>query len=383
MTPRILLLSTSLGMGGADRQILYLARALMANQSAVRLISMTPLEEMGQRALAGGLDILSLNMERGRADVSALRRLVALLRDWRPHLLTSFMYHANIMGRLAGRAAGVPVIVTSVRNERLGSSSREWLMRATNWMDHCCTTNSEQVAESLRTRKVLPAGKLRIIPNGVEIPGPLPPAERLRVRGELKLEPTEFLWLAVGRLLPQKDYPNLLQAFQPLAAAPSRLAIVGRGPLLPQLQQHARELGIESRVRFLGVRQDVGALLSAADGFVLSSAWEGMPNVVMEALAAGVPVVATQVGGVSELVQAGDSGFLVPPRNPEALSHGMRELMSLSPEQRRHMGLLGRDHIAAGYGLPAMASRWVTLYQRLLTGKGLTFARSGLDPGIG
>jgi glycosyltransferase involved in cell wall biosynthesis len=149
------------------------------------------------------------------------------------------------------------------------------------------------------------------------------------------------------------------------------LAIVGRGPLLPDLQQRARELGVESRVMFLGVRSDVEALLSAADGFVLSSAWEGMPNVVMEALAAGVPVVATQVGGVTELVEEGESGLLVRPRDPEALSQRMRELMSLTSEQRQRMGLRGRDHIVASYSLQAMADRWLKLYQQLLISKGL------------
>jgi glycosyltransferase involved in cell wall biosynthesis len=371
MNPRILLLSTSLGMGGADRQILYLAQALIANHYAVRLVSMSPLEEMGREGLGAGLDIVSLDMRRGHADWKALRRLVALLRDWQPHLLTSFMYHANIMGRLAGRSAGVPLIVTSIRNERLGTSAREWLMRATNWMDHCCTTNSEQVARSLRRRRVLPAGKLRVIPNGVDVARRATPPERLRTRNELGLGPSEFLWLAVGRLLPQKDYPTLLRAFQPLATTPSRLAIVGRGPLLPDLQQRARELGVESRVMFLGVRSDVEALLSAADGFVLSSAWEGMPNVVMEALAAGVPVVATQVGGVTELVEEGESGLLVRPRDPEALSQRMRELMSLTSEQRQRMGLRGRDHIVASYSLQAMADRWLKLYQQLLISKGL------------
>jgi glycosyltransferase involved in cell wall biosynthesis len=122
---------------------------------------------------------------------------------------------------------------------------------------------------------------------------------------------------------------------------------------------------------FLGVRSDVEALLSAADGFVLSSAWEGMPNVVMEALAAGVPVVATQVGGVTELVEEGESGLLVRPRDPEALSQRMRELMSLISEQRQRMGLRGRDHIVASYSLQAMADRWLKLYQQLLISKGL------------
>jgi glycosyltransferase involved in cell wall biosynthesis len=370
--PRILLLSTSLGMGGADRQILCLARALLARHYEVRLVSMTPLGEMGQQALDEGLPVLSLDMERGRADWQAFQRLVTLLGDWRPLLLTSFMYHANLLGRLAGKWAGVPLIVTSIRSERNGSASRDWLMRLTNWMDHCCTTNSQEVADSLRQRGLLPGGKLRVIPNGVDVAAlTAPPEARLRLRGELSLAPGEFLWLAVGRLLAQKDYPTLLQAFQPLADAPARLLIAGRGPMLDELRQQAEQLGIAPQVTFLGVRQDIAALLAAADGFVLSSAWEGMPNVIMEALAAATPVVATRVGGVAELVEAGKSGFLVPARDPQALSEMMRKLMSLPVEQRQLMGRAGRDHVATHYGMEAMADRWMALYQDLLDRRGI------------
>ena len=313
----------------------------------------------------------SLDMVRGRADWSAFRRLVKLLRSWQPHLLSSFMYHANLMGRLAGRWAGVPLLVTSIRSERNGSPGQDWLMRLTNWMDHCQTTNSQQVADSLRQRGLLSPGKSRVIPNGID-PDALTAsaAERVRLRGELKLEQNEFVWLAIGRLLPQKDYPTLLEAFAPLGRHPARLLIAGRGPLLAELQQQVDRLGVSSQTVFLGVRQDIASLLAAADGFVLSSAWEGMPNVVMEALAAAKPVVSTRVGGVAELVQDGKTGWLVPARDPKALSQAMHRLMTLSETERQRMGWAGREHLRAHFGLEAMAHRWMTLYNDLLARKG-------------
>jgi glycosyltransferase involved in cell wall biosynthesis len=374
MSPKVLLLSTSLGMGGADRQILYLAHALRARQYDVRLISMTPLEEMGRRAVTEGLPITSLEMQRGRAEWRAFQRLVEVLQAWRPDVLTSFMYHANLLGRLAGRWTRHPLIVTSIRSERNGSALRDRFMQLTNWMDDCCTTNSQEVADSLRQRGLL-SNKVRVIPNGVDIAALTAPAgERLRTRTALGLSPTDFLWLAVGRLTPQKDYPTLLQAFGGVADPSARLWIAGRGPLLEGLQQQAGGLAISPVVKFLGVRDDVAALLAAADGFVLPSAWEGMPNVVMEALAAGVPVVATRVGGVAELVEADRSGFLVPARDPEALAAAMRKLMALPAEQRREMGARGRDHIAAHYSLEAMAERWIALYRELLSRRGSSAA---------
>jgi glycosyltransferase involved in cell wall biosynthesis len=377
--PRILLLSTSLGMGGADRQILYLARALLANRFEVRLVSMTPLLEMGRQAVGEGLPITSLEMNRGQADWGSFQRFITILREWQPHVLTTFMYHANLLGRLAGRWAGVPLIVTSIRSEQNGSAARDWLMRLTNWMDDSCTTNSKEVADSLRRRHLLPRmGKSTVIANGVDtiaMTGTV--ADRERVRTELGLSPAAFLWLAVGRLWEQKDYPTMLQAFQPLASAPARLAIAGRGPLLDDLKSQADQLGIGGNVTFLGVRHDIPALLSAADGFVLSSAWEGMPNVVMEALAGGVPVVATRVGGVPELVEQDESGFVVPAGDAGALSKAMQRLMDLPLERRKQMGEHGRQHIAANYGMSSMALNWIGLFEELLKRKGIAVSERG------
>jgi glycosyltransferase involved in cell wall biosynthesis len=379
MKPRVMLLSTSLGMGGADRQILYLARALLAHQYEVRLVSMTPLGEMGRQAVAEGLPVISLNMRRGRPDWGAFRRLVSLLQSWQPHVLTSFMYHANLLGRIAGKWAGVPLLVTSIRSEQNGNGLRDWSMRLTNWMDHSCTTNSQQVADSLRRRGLIQIRKSRVIPNGVDTVSLSVTTERPRIRKDLGLSDNEFLWLAIGRLLPQKDYPTLLEAFKRLTKVPTRLAIAGRGPLLADLQLRTQQLGIGARVTFLGVRHDIVALLSAADGFVLSSAWEGMPNVVMEALAAAKPVVAADVGGVPELVKTGESGLLVPPGDANALSQAMQHLMSLPLEQRQQMGQSGRQHILANYSLPAMAARWMALYQELLMEKGLSVLLNGQE----
>ena len=372
MIGKALLLSTSLGMGGADRQILYLTRALLSHGYDVRLVSMTALAEMGLQAATDGLPVSSLDMQRGKADWASFQRFIHLLQDWKPHLLTSFMYHANLLGRLAGKKAGVPLIVTSIRSERNGGSGRDWLMRITNWMDHCCTTNSQEVADSLLHRRLVARGKLRVIPNGVDITAFLtPPEVGSGVRKELGVSDGEFLWVAIGRLLPQKDYPNLLQAFQLMAPTSARLAIAGRGPLQDLLEQQVTQLGLDGKVTFMGVRRDVPALLAAADGFVLSSAWEGMPNVVMEAMAAGTPVVATRVGGVPELVDPGRSGFLAPPEDPVALAGSMRQLMLLPDWQRKAMGLHGRQHVTTRYGMGAMAERWIHLYEELLIAQGV------------
>jgi glycosyltransferase involved in cell wall biosynthesis len=182
----------------------------------------------------------------------------------------------------------------------------------------------------------------------------------------------------VGRFEIAKDYPNLLRAFARVRAArpDAVLVIVGQGSLQGEAETLTAELGLRDAVRFLGARNDVPAVMSAADGYVMSSAWEGMPMVLLEAAAAGLPIVATAVGGNGEVVREGESGFLVPARDPAALGAGMLRLMALPEGERRALGERGREHVRANYGLHRVAERWERVYWDAMARKGLTLEAS-------
>jgi len=219
---------------------------------------------------------------------------VGILRREQPLILTTFMYHANLLGRVAGRLARVPVVVSSIRNENFGGPMRDRIMRLTDWMADVTIINSNLAGEAVVRRGVVPVGKLQVIPNGLDTTRfTWTPEVRMQVRKAFGIDEECFLWLAVGRLEEQKDYPNLLKAFarvvreQPEAV----LLVAGQGPIRRTLEEMVSLLELEGRVKFLGVRTDIPHLLAAADAFVLASAWEGLPNVVMEALAAAKPVV--------------------------------------------------------------------------------------------
>ncbi|MDY0392055.1 MAG: glycosyltransferase [Candidatus Bipolaricaulis sp.] len=184
---------------------------------------------------------------------------------------------------------------------------------------------------------------------------------------------TAFAWLAVGRFDVPKDYANLLQAFAYVAQArpEAQLLIAGDGPLRPSMEQLANDLGITDRVKFLGIRRDIPALMNAADAYVMSSAWEGMPNVLLEAAASGLPIVATDVGGNSEVVIDGKTGFLVPPKDPEALAQAMVQLMGLPQEERRRVGEAARQYVEANYSLDRVVDQWEALYREFLAQKGI------------
>jgi len=222
----------------------------------------------------------------------------------------------------------------------------------------------------------IPRRKCSVIPNGFDVADFIPHRERRdQLRTEMRAETgvqlaaddDNFVWLAIGRVAPAKDYPNLVQAFAIVANQhrASRLLIAGDGRDrdLAELEAELRKLGIQDAARCIGPRRDIAALLDAADAFVLSSAWKGMPLVVGEAMAMEKPVVATDVGGVRELV--GDAGLVVPSKNSSALAEAMIATMQQSREERAARGRSARVRIVSHFSIDASADAWEALYRSL------------------
>jgi glycosyltransferase involved in cell wall biosynthesis len=378
---RILLLSTSMGMGGADSQLLSAARVMLARGHDVIIVSLTPLGPMGLQARSMGIRTESLQMRRGVPDPRGLMRLARLVRAWRPDVVHSHMVHANLLARALRLVVPVPAVVSTIHNIYEGGRLRMAAYRLTNGLVDHMTIVSQAAADRFVGDGIVPEKLLTVVPNGVDTEQirNVPVGARESLRRSLGIE-DRFVWLAVGRFEIAKDYPNMLRAFarlaeqQPLAF----LLLVGRGSLQEKTETLARELGLGGVVRFLGVREDVPLVMNAADAYVMSSAWEGMPMVLLEAAAAGLPIVATKVGGNCEVVVDEESGFLVPPRDHEALGSAMVRLSDL-PEARRHsLGQRGHEHVRSHYGLDRLAEQWEEIYRRVLMRKGLLVDAGGL-----
>jgi glycosyltransferase involved in cell wall biosynthesis len=192
------------------------------------------------------------------------------------------------------------------------------------------------------------------------------PPTRESVRRELGLD-REFLWFASGRLEPVKDYPTLLEAMVQVPE-PARLLIAGAGPQHCQLIQLAAKLGLEHRVRFLGFEPDITPWMQAADGFVLSSRWEGLPMGLLEAAACGLPAVATRVPGTAEVVLDGQTGWLTPAGDFTALGESMTRMTRLPSQERNAMGERARRLVMERFSLDGVLDQWEALYARLLLG---------------
>jgi glycosyltransferase involved in cell wall biosynthesis len=239
--------------------------------------------------------------------------------------------------------------------------------RLTDGLSQRTAAVSQAAARRFIALQAVPARKCVVISNAIEIPEFTPNAERrAQMRGEMNTG-GEFVWLAAGRVAPAKDYPNLLRAFARVHTArpDARLWIAGAGSetALAPLYALASKVGLNGAVRWLGLRRDLAALLDAADGFVLASAWEGMPLALAEAMAMEKPVVATDVGGVREL--AGHTGRLVAPKDAGALSEAMLAVMNLAAKESDAMGRKARERIKRRFNMEERAKEWERLYDGL------------------
>lgn len=366
---RIVFLSTSMGMGGTDQQISQISRHLTERGHDVTVVSLLPTGKMGKELSADGIPVTHLDMTRGVPDPRGVIRLVRFLRDEQPDVLNSFLVHANIVARISGVLSGVPAIVTSIRNDDYCDGIECIGHRLTNFMDDAWMANSGIVAERMVKRGIGSENKKNVIYNCIDL-GQYKPDEEARwqLRQKLNISNDTFLWSAVGRIEPQKDYPTLLRALSKVPQEYSiKVLIAGKGSRADHVTTLRTQLDLNDRISFLGVRRDVPDLLAASDGFVLSSVSEGFPNVVMEALASATPVVATNVGGVPELVQDEKTGFLVSPRDPSELARSMIRMMETPEEKRRTMGKKGREWIRKNCSIERVVDQWVSLYRNALS----------------
>ena len=357
------MLITGLGMGGAETQFVRLATGLKARGWEVRVLTLLPPEHFGDQLAEAGITPTSFGVERGQIRVGIVPALLHELRSNRPDVLVTFLFHPNVLGRTLGRVLRLPVI-NSIRGERFGGTLRERVVRWTAGFPSHVVVNSSLAYDRLVRDGLVAPGAASVIRNGLDVEAYQRRPERCVTRDSLRVTADDFLWLSIGRLEHPKDYPRLLQAFAAAGRPEFRLAIVGTGPDRIMLEAEAERLGLSGRVQFLGVRNDVPQLLAAADGFAFASHNEGLPNVIMEALAAELPVVATAVGGVPELVRDGDTGWLVPPQDEGAFARALALVAAMEPEARKQAPARGAAYVNETFGMHTYIDRWEQLLYR-------------------
>ena len=316
-----------------------------------------------------GVSLLTLNASSRLRKFCSFVDAVRNIRRLKPDILVGLMFHGIMTARIAGRLTGVPAIVSSIHSER-DAPLRERIMRATDGLTDAVTVLSQHLATELAQRRVAASSHIHVIPNSVDVARFAMRLYGDRTRELFRVARDQFLWLAVGRLDEAKDYPNLLNAFSALSKSHPNtlLMIAGDGPLKSDLHSMVQRMDMDSRVHLLGLRQDMPAIYAASDALVLSSAWEGMPNVVLEAMASRTPVVATSVGAVPEVITDGESGLVVPPHDHQALAHAMKRMMELPEKTRQALGQVGYDRALSEFSRESVIDKWEDLFERLLGG---------------
>jgi len=365
---RVLHLITELYVGGAEKALARLLTYLDRDRFAPTVVCLYGGDgPVADEIRALDIPVVDLGMTaKWRWD--ALWRLYCLLRQERPTILHTWMFHANIPGRVLGRLAGVPIVISGERTMGMESRWRYWLNRVTASLADRVTCVSQQVADFAVNHVGIPSEKIVIIPNGIQLPDFECLFDTVQARSELRLPGNHVLVGTVARLDPVKRLDILLHALRSLPDVYA--VIIGDGPERARLTALSEGLGLANRVYFPGHQGDVWPWLAALDVFALSSDWEGMSNALLEAMAAGLPVVATEVGGTPDVVVDGTTGLLVPRRDPAALAEAVASLVN-DADTRCRMGRAGQERVLQHFSIERTVERTQSLYEQLLAAKGL------------
>ena len=354
---------TELNPGGAERMFTELVCRLDRSRWDVVVISLgDETDPLVDRIRSAGVEVRCLGVKR-RWDVSVVRRLARELTDVSPDVLQTWLYHSNVAGCLAAARAGVDPVVTGVRVAERRGRLRLWIERfcTRRARRHICV--SQDVALFCRTQVGLDSHKIEVIVNGVE------PERFQRVQPRdlsglgIGSEDPVLAW--IGRLDPQKDPLAAIEALGRLDESFSdcHLVLAGEGPLQGVVEAECVRRGVVGRVHLLGRVEDVPQLLARSCGLLLTSRWEGMPNVVLEAMAASRPVVARASEGVGDLVEDGVTGWLVADNHVSGLATAIRRLLS-DPVRGQEMGRRGRQKVTKDYSLEKMVRQYDALWEQ-------------------
>ena len=374
MTVGVGFIAGQLGLGGAEQQLYYLLAGMDRSRFRPVVISLgpTPHEYWEERIVRLNIPVSHVPRKLGRT-VRAVR-IAGILRAENVRIAHAWVFHANPYSALAGRLSSVPVRLGSMQESYAGLPNNKFL----RWIGYrgldVLITNSRATAGEIE-QYALTTTQVQVVPNGVDVPAPLSPIERRHLKCELGYSESDLVIGSIGRLDGNKNYSMLLRVFATLHKKWEmlRLLIIGEGPVKSQLLDLAKQLGIASKVRFPGAIPLAARYLPAMEICCLTSYTEGVPNVVMEAASAGLPVISTRCGDTAYLIEEHISGYLVSPDDDVTMSKYLDQLLS-NPERRFRMGQAGQEKMRREFSIGSMVQRMTLVYEELLAEKRLSVA---------
>lgn len=359
---KILFIITGLGIGGAERLVTGLADEFSNQGHTVKIAFLTG--KVLMKPKNQNIEIIDLGVNSVFTMIKAYAKLINIIKNYRPDVVNSHLIHANILARLLRLTIKIPKLISSAHNTNEEGRYRMLAYRLTDWLTDITTNVSDEARDTFITHKAVKSNKIITIHNGISTNDfNYSNNNRITIRKQINCPINTHILLSVGRLYEPKDYPNLFYALKTVQEKINNfhLYIAGEGPLKTSLITLLTDLKLTDKVTFLGARNDIAPLMSACDIFVLSSAWEGFGLVVAEAMACERLVVATDSGGVKEVL--GDCGYLAPPKSPHALAEGIIFAVNQSEENKIIAGKKARQRILDHYSIEAASEKWLNLYQ--------------------
>lgn len=362
------------GIAGAEQHLLTLLPGLRERGIDARFLILvppgTPAADFTTAAEARGIPLEKLVI-RHHADITLYGQLLNKIREFNPEVVHTHLQHGDLYGIPAARWAGVPVIITSRHND---DSRRR--RRALRWLNRWLwgqVSAGIAISDSVRQFSIevegVPEEKISTIHYGIDgkVPRANSSATAVTLRSELHLPAEAMLAGTVCRLLDWKGVQYAVEAFHQVQVRfpQAHLVITGDGPMRPSLEAQVKRLNLTGRVHFLGWRSEVGAIMAGLDVFLMPSEREGFGIVLLEAMAHALPVIGSRAGAISEVVLDGETGIIVPPKDPLQLAEALGHLFG-DRALRQHMGLLGQDRLEAVFSRSHMVEQTLSLYNRLL-----------------
>jgi glycosyltransferase involved in cell wall biosynthesis len=368
---RVLLVIPTLDQSGAEKQFTLLATGLPQDQFEVHVVALTRGGPFVEELARHGISVTILN-KRWKFDPFCLRKLARLIRVLKPDVIHSWLFAANSYCRMVAGGRGQPAVIVSERC--VDSWKSGWQLALDRWQIPRTARligNSNSVANFYRQQQ-FPDDRIQVIPNGIELPPVRPDPSDPKLGAEVCDRRAERFGLPkdakivgfVGRLARQKQVMDLLWSLVLLKDADPRisLVLVGDGPERDGLERFVHESNLEEHVRFLGHRSDVDQILPLFDVFAMTSGFEGMSNSIMEAMATGLPVVASDIAANQELVYDGVTGFLFPVGDRTACARALLFLFE-HPDRAKQMGIAGRERMATEFSVEKMVAEYAETYR--------------------
>lgn len=366
---RILYVSTSTTAGGAEKTLYTLAT--LVDPKVCRVAGVVSIKKKGfyaRKLEAAGTPVYSLDVE-NTAGLSDLQKLAVVIHETKPDLVHAIMYQAIQLCRGVRRLgyADFKLISSPRVNYRTREGLSLWIDSILRTADDMLVSECEASRSYLIDKQGYDKDKTMTIRNGVDIAGwPISKTGREKRRKEMQLGKKDVLIGAIGRLDVQKGHIFLLEAIAKLRVShPVKCVLIGTGPLESELIEAARRLRIEDHVMLAGEQDDIPVWLSAIDIFVMPSLWEGLPNALLEAMALGLPVVASRVDGIPEAVAHDISGILCPPKDSQALFTPLQDLI-VDAALRKTLGEGAKTVVNEHFKLVDMLQKYETLYKKIL-----------------